>query len=202
MQTSYEQHQDIRIIKTKKAIIDSFWNMLDKKSVKDISIKEICLDAEVNRSTFYLHFEDKQQLLLQSIYDKMYHINELAEQECKTDSIREYYKVIGDITFRLLTKNKSFYRKIIVLNEQNLLFDPAQSFLSLNINRHIKTMAKKENGLKLPSSMISEFYSGGIISLAKWWITTESSISQEKLNNLITVLLSSFLTVTDNAEID
>ena len=130
----------------------------------------------------------------------MYHINELAEANCKTNNIREYYEVIGDITFKTLTEKKSFYRKVITVNEPNIIFEPAQSFLSLNINRHIKVMQKKGNGLNLPSSMIAEFYSGGLISLAKWWITTESNISQEKLNNLITILLSSFLTVTDNVE--
>ena len=42
----------------KAAIIDSFKELLNKKSIDKITVKEICEHCEVNRQTFYNHFTD------------------------------------------------------------------------------------------------------------------------------------------------
>ena len=42
----------------KAAIIDSFKQLLNKKSIDKITVKEICEHCDVNRQTFYNHFTD------------------------------------------------------------------------------------------------------------------------------------------------
>lgn len=42
----------------KALIIDSFKQLLNKKSIDKITVKEICEDCNVNRQTFYNHFTD------------------------------------------------------------------------------------------------------------------------------------------------
>ena len=46
-------------VKMDKALID----LLEKKDFEYITIKEICAQAGVNRSTFYLHYENTSDLL-------------------------------------------------------------------------------------------------------------------------------------------
>ena len=200
MKSSYDKTQDLRVIKTKQVISKSFGELLTIKNFNDITITDICNKAQVNRSTFYLHFDDKEQLLMQSIYDVMFNINIQTVNLCKTDTIEEYYKTIGSLTFKILTENKLNLRKLFDHNEINLIFEPAQSYLSFNINRHIKNIKKTGHGIDLPSSLIAEFYSGGIISLAKWWIFTDTVVPEDKLRDLIFIILRSFLDVTDYAE--
>lgn len=43
---------------TKKAIIESFKQLLNQKSIDKITVKEVCECCEVNRQTFYNHFTD------------------------------------------------------------------------------------------------------------------------------------------------
>lgn len=50
-------------IKMDKALM----HLLEKKEFEYITIKEICAEAGVNRSTFYLHYENTGDLLLESI---------------------------------------------------------------------------------------------------------------------------------------
>lgn len=45
----------------------AFMEVLEQKDFEYISIKEICEKAGVNRSTFYLHYENTNDLLLESI---------------------------------------------------------------------------------------------------------------------------------------
>ena len=66
-----EQTLDPRIRRTRGYIKDSFRELLSEKNFKSITVREITERAEVNRATFYAHYEDKYALLhetLQAIF--------------------------------------------------------------------------------------------------------------------------------------
>lgn len=46
----------------------AFLTLLEKKDFEYITVKEFCTMAEVNRSTFYLHYENMGDLLEESIH--------------------------------------------------------------------------------------------------------------------------------------
>ena len=54
---------DRRALKTKRDIKFAFVTLLTNKKLDDISIKELAETAEINRATFYKHYEDKHDLL-------------------------------------------------------------------------------------------------------------------------------------------
>jgi AcrR family transcriptional regulator len=49
---------DRRVRKTKKAIQDVFCELMKEKSLNEITVKELCALADINKSTFYLHYHD------------------------------------------------------------------------------------------------------------------------------------------------
>lgn len=51
--------------KTKKYLIDITMNLLTKESWSEISVNDIARSANVNRSTFYRYFLDKNDLIRQ-----------------------------------------------------------------------------------------------------------------------------------------
>lgn len=50
--------EDRRVRKTKKAIYDVFFELTKEKKLNEITIKELCAQADINKSTFYLHYRD------------------------------------------------------------------------------------------------------------------------------------------------
>lgn len=69
--------------KTKKLIQDSFMKILEKKAFESITIANITEYAKINRGTFYLHYQDKYDLLDQ-IENQLFedignHIDELQQ---------------------------------------------------------------------------------------------------------------------------
>lgn len=54
---------DRRVKYTKMVLKESFIKLLEKKEISHISIKEICEDADINRTTFYAHYNDQYDLL-------------------------------------------------------------------------------------------------------------------------------------------
>ena len=54
---------DRRVKYTKMVLKESFIKLLEKKDISQVSIKEICEDADINRTTFYAHYNDQYDLL-------------------------------------------------------------------------------------------------------------------------------------------
>lgn len=49
---------DLRVEKTKKQIINAFIELRSKKPLEKITIRELAELAQINKSTFYAHYED------------------------------------------------------------------------------------------------------------------------------------------------
>ncbi|MCG7337814.1 TetR/AcrR family transcriptional regulator [Staphylococcus sp. ACRSN] len=55
--------KNIRMTHTKQSIINAFFALVSKKDFEKITIADITNGAQVNRATFYAHFEDKYALV-------------------------------------------------------------------------------------------------------------------------------------------
>lgn len=47
----------------KEAVEAEFWKLYEQKSLERITVKEVCEGAGVNKTTFYYHFQDIQEVL-------------------------------------------------------------------------------------------------------------------------------------------
>ena len=53
--------------RTKELLTDTFWELLDEKPYSKITVKDIVNRCDVNRNTFYYHFQDIPSLMINSI---------------------------------------------------------------------------------------------------------------------------------------
>jgi AcrR family transcriptional regulator len=80
-----EEKTDRRIKRTRNLILDSFQELLSEKMFENISVQDVTERADINRGTFYAHFEDKYALL-------DYWIGQLVRQEIEKRTLNcDYY---------------------------------------------------------------------------------------------------------------
>lgn len=60
---------DLRVIKTKKAIKDAFIQLLENKPIQKITVTELSKQALINKGTFYLHYNDIYDLYREVLSD-------------------------------------------------------------------------------------------------------------------------------------
>ncbi|ANY69196.1 TetR family transcriptional regulator [Paenibacillus sp. BIHB 4019] len=55
--------KNIRMTQTRQSLINAFINLVNEKDFEKITIADLTKGAQVNRATFYAHFNDKYELL-------------------------------------------------------------------------------------------------------------------------------------------
>jgi AcrR family transcriptional regulator len=109
-----EKKKDRRVRYTLMVIRQSFIKLLWQKPISNITIKEICEIADVNRATFYAHYLDQYDLLHQiendviddiNQYLNSYDLKKMSEAPAEMlEKILEYIKENADL-FNLLLLN-------------------------------------------------------------------------------------------------
>lgn len=62
--TTKNKSLDRRVQRTRDALRDALITLLEERGWDDINIQDLCELANVGRSTFYLHFQNKEELLV------------------------------------------------------------------------------------------------------------------------------------------
>ena len=79
-----EEKLDRRQRKTRKAIYDAFEALMAEEHYSCVTVAQIIDRADVGRSTFYAHFETKDELLDQMCREIFDHIFEGVNEQCVT----------------------------------------------------------------------------------------------------------------------
>ena len=64
--------------RTKLWIAEAMGRLLQKKSIGDIRVTEICREAQIERPTFYYHFQDKYELMAWMFFQKAFRTDVLS----------------------------------------------------------------------------------------------------------------------------
>lgn len=80
---------------TRKAIKESFVKMLNEKPLAKITVKDIVEDCGINRNTFYYHFEDIPNLLLEIVTEDA---ERIIKEYPSVDSIEQCVSVAVKFT--------------------------------------------------------------------------------------------------------
>lgn len=63
MEEATLNYRDLRVQKTEKAIRKAFHELAQEKSIQKITVRELVQRAEINKTTFYAHYDTIQDLI-------------------------------------------------------------------------------------------------------------------------------------------
>lgn len=134
------QKEDRRVKYTKMVLKESLIDLLSKKDISCITIKQICEEADINRATFYTHYSDQYDLLRQIEYEFLENVKVYISvfKQKKADAILvdvleeifEYIKDNAKLCKLLLSKqgNLEFQKRIMMLiYDTNIIIKPGES---------------------------------------------------------------------------
>ena len=181
-----DKKDDLRVIKTKKILYETLIELMKTKTFEEIKVSDICTKALINRSTFYAHYEDKYELLLEFINSlKEEFINELSKNKNILNT-REYYLEVIRLFLDHIENKKDIYNAIMINNRNSIMMD----ILSIVANNEvIKKMESSNISTKVPANIIAKFYLGGVLNLGIEWLRDTNKNSKEEIIKYLEILL-------------
>jgi AcrR family transcriptional regulator len=202
MQLTHKPKIDRRVQRTLQSLRTALLELIKEKDYDEISIEEITERANVGRTTFYLHYKDKEDLLMEEFSTIMY----------------ERAQVLAEIPFSVwvpvsdedLQKNESQRPMLLVFehihNNSELYYLLLKSTNSSKIIERIRKIstdaivkfveAKMETDplpilTKVPIEFFAAFFSGALISVVSWWIREDMRHSPEEVTDMFRSLFFS-----------
>jgi len=182
---------DRRILRTRKMLWEALIALIQDKDYSEITIQDIADRANVNRVTFYLHYRDKQDFLVQSMdvifNDLISKITPLTGENFRTDIPPEGMTLV----YQYIADNAKLYR--IVLGDKGLPFlvNRFRKYLTDLTIQRFQMLATEENKERISLEVVAHYVAGSIIGLITWWLENDMPISPQDFAHQ-TLLLTSY----------
>lgn len=177
---------DLRILKTKEAIKNTFTKMLLEMPYDKITIKELCERALINRKTFYLHYSSIDDLL-EEFQNEL--TSEYFEKIKDYDHIQNVDKIIE--TFFTFSEEKGkVYEKINCNSNYNYIQKQTTNKLSIKSQDNFKSIQKFDEATQ---NIILAFINSAILGVYKKWIQDGKKIPVDKIIKITTTLVKTGL---------
>lgn len=177
---------DRRVQKTRKLLQDALVGLIEEKGYESITVQEILDRANVGRSTFYAHFQYKDELLLSCFDD----IRELFEQLNKRVlEARKNSRNIdnADLTlnlFQFAKRNHRFFKALLGKRSNGVFNKHFYDYLFALIHEHLKLPMRREERDSLQSEIMAHYIVSAFIGILVWWVDNDMPCTVEEIDTL------------------
>ncbi len=184
---------DRRVKYTKMVLKESLIKLLAKKDISQISIKEICEDADINRSTFYSHYSDQYDLMRKVEDELLENVSEYLAVYVQSKADINLVEMIEKI-FEYIKENAPLCK--LLLSERGDL-DFQKKVMMLVYDKNISELTSRGAITKEDAEYIYSFTIIGCVGIVQKWLNDDMKKSTksmaEMLIKLTKGLLSSFI---------
>lgn len=148
--------EDIRSIRTEKALNTAMFSLLEKHNFKKITVQDICAESLISRATFYSRFTDKYDFLKWWVIDIWPYdlFDENEDYKTKEEKINNYIFTNKSIITHLFLDADSW--------TLDALFDVLCFVMRLDLDKTTDSATDPEY------ITLSNFYIGGMIQYIFW----------------------------------
>lgn len=185
---SQKEVVDIRIMRSKKAISETFITLLNERDFKTISITEIVNKAGVNRGTFYKHYAYKEDILKEIQDHFLEHLTIMLEDNYQGICYSELKTTpLSDELFIFISEHRNFFHLAIhsvgFLNFQLHFSAILKKFLIENFFPTARYSLKSQN-------LLGAYIANGIYGyLVEWDETNYASSTAEMAQQLTDIFV-------------
>lgn len=172
-----EKKVDRRVIKTRRQLKKGLAALMKEKSVNQITVKELVEEVDINRSTFYLHFKDIQDLLREIEENMEAQIKRAIEEHPIVSGNENAFYFIEDM-FRVLDEEREISKALIGPNVDMGFIHRIERIIKENSRG---TLEKMFPGKKEDLKYFYAFCLSGCLGLVKVWLNEGEEKSPEEM---------------------
>lgn len=180
-----EEKVDMRITKTQRAIKNIFFELMEEVGFSKITVKEIIERAEINRSTFYLHYNDKFDLLDKMENDLLIGFRSIGitapiDRIISHGFIAEYTVPYFNQLTSYIYENGKIFTLLISANGDPVFISKLSDLL-----KSVWTERQISKRLSIPEGYAFAAFIGMITSLISEWVKNGYQETPEAFGNIM-----------------
>lgn len=173
-----------RGLETQRQLRDVLMSLVIEKGYEHVSVRDITERAGIDRTTFYLHFKDKDDLFEKS---QRWIVDELIVLRTRGSGPFPGISTTFEHMAQNAKKYLAIYRSEGTASRKGML----QEYIAQSITPILEHLLK-ENGIhqKTMIEPVAHYLTGALRSLSRWWLEAGIPKSPEEMSELFLRLAS------------
>ena len=162
--------------------MSAFEALLTEKRYEQITVQDIIDRANVGRSTFYAHFETRDDLLKYTCQELFHHVFSARHASEKSHDFSGDSPTLDAMLTHILyhlKDDRQRYQRIFSCESADLFWRYFQSQFGTLIKRYSAKNPAADK--KVPEDYYMNFYCSAYIESVKWWFHNDMKVSPEEL---------------------
>lgn len=157
-------HEDPRVRRTRQALMDATWTLIENREGSDVSITEIAREAGISRQALYQHYPDRDALLADAAVQRM--------DEAMNKSGGRTTRQRTEALLSHLRASESFYRPVLAASAtgfyQHLEDYIARQSADILRSPQLDALVRPEDAGGI--EMLARYMAGGTIAFIRRWL--------------------------------
>ena len=187
---------DRRIQRTCRALRTALLELIKEKGYDAISIEEITERANLGRATFYLHYKDKEDLLLEEFSDMANEKVQVLTKIPFSDWLAQENTAEGGakipappliIVFEHIYDNSELYYILLKSEKSSRIVERIRKISTEAIVKFMEVKAKTDPiplQFNVPIEFFAAFFSGALLSTVDWWLEEDMHHTPREMTHL------------------
>lgn len=171
---------DRRIEHTRNRLGNALIALIQEKSIDEVTVLDVLDRAGVGRSTFYVHYRDKDDLFLSELEQGLEMwttaLSLRQEKSNRVAPVAEYFAHVASA--------KRLYRALVNSGRIEAYFELAQGYFARGIEQRIKQSTDLRSPHQDELTACSNAFAGGLLSLLRWWLDRGAKESPRAMDEI------------------
>jgi AcrR family transcriptional regulator len=177
---------DRRVQRTRQLLSSALMSLTIEKGYASVTVQDIIDRANLGRSTFYAHYQDKEDLLLSGI-DEVVHTLILGDETTSNDGQGKGIpqRILSTETiFRHAQEEYQLHKAIFVGRGLDVMIKEIQNHLCSHIEEQIEKLLPDRKFPPVKLSVISNYLAGALLTLLVWWLEKNMPYPPDRMDAL------------------
>jgi len=171
---------DRRYLRTEKYLIEAMLTLIESRTFQDITISHIVDQADIARKTFYAHYENKHELLWDSLETHFLAL-EGKTDVLNVDTLLMDNKPLSYPIFAHVAQYKLFYTDMFTSNNHAPFVLQFLDYLAQKSYEKHQPLRDIAPQMTVPAELIAKLLAGALVGSLRWWLNEDIQDSPEQM---------------------
>ena len=183
--TTEQKKPDRRVVRTKKAIRNAFARLISRRSLGEITVKELSEEADINRKTFYNYYSDIFQVMDEVENEVVTAFAEALRSVDLSEALMNPNLIVSRL-MDIINSDIDFYSHVFSQGVNATLLDKLVQVMKEMIRDEVNRMIKVDQELL---GFALDFEIGGIISAYQAWFNSGCRMDREIMAKNVSAII-------------